>query len=169
MNGALVIAVLVCLASSCKAQGTQSVSIEEFRGVRFGMTPAEASAAYGAPLIPLAPLNEDEDACHYLFPDGQIGPLSFMVSSGRVARVDVRSAETLTAEGVGVGSTEAEVRRAYGELVKASPHKYTGPEGQYLTVHPGGDLGIVFETDGFRVERFRIGRFPEVGWVEGCL
>ena len=90
-----------------------------------------------------------------------------MIVDERVARVDIAEAGPLTVAGVGVGSPESEVKRAYRDRVEVSPHKYTAPEGHYLTIAQG-DLAIVFETDGTRVTRYRAGRLPEVAWVERC-
>jgi len=56
--------------------------------------------------------------------------------------------------------------------VMTMPAKYD-PHGKYLVIHPpqGADSTrrIVFETDGkTRVTKYRVGREPEVEWVEGC-
>src|SRR5262245_56108349 len=130
------------------------------------MNPEEASRAYGSPLGPAVPIDRDERSCYYVFPGGTAGPVSFMIVDERVARVDIEAPGPVTAAGVGVGSPESDVLRAYGDRVEASPHKYAAP-GHYLTV-ANGDSAIVFETDGTRVTRFRAGRLPEVAWVERC-
>lgn len=130
------------------------------------MSVAEAAAAFGAPLRPLAPIG-DESSCHYVFPGGNPGAISFMLVDERVARIDVTAPGPLTVDGVGVGSPESEVKRVYRDRVEVSPHKYTGPEGHYLTIAQG-EFAIVFETDGTRVTGYRAGRLPEVAWVERC-
>lgn len=132
------------------------------------MTRDEASAAYGSSLKPANPVSERERSCFYVFPGGKLGPISFMVFGDRIARVDITGPGPLTAVGVGVGSSEADVLEAYAGRVTLSAHKYTGPEGHYLTVELREEFAIVFETDGTRVTRYRAGRRPEVGWVEGC-
>jgi hypothetical protein len=93
-----------------------------------------------------------------------------MVESDTVARVDVRARGVLTAEGVGVGDSEASVLERYAGRVRSTPHKYTGPQGHYLTVSAPPDSAhlLVFETDGRTVQRFRAGRRPAVELVEGC-
>ena len=96
--------------------------------------------------------------------------VSFMVVNGRIARVDVTGGRTTTVEGARVGDTEARINELYAGRVEVQPHKYTS--GRYLVVRPmdSAESGyrIVFETDGNRVTRYRSGRLPEVGWVEGC-
>jgi hypothetical protein len=131
------------------------------------MTVEEASKAYGSPLGSVVPIHDDERSCYYVSPRDAVGRVSFMIVDERVARVDIDDPGPVTAAGVGVGSLESEVRLAYGDRVKVSPHKYTGPQGHYLTVEQG-DFAIIFETDGTGVTTFRAGKRPEVGWVERC-
>ena len=85
-------------------------------------------------------------------------------------RIDGRDSTVATREGARVGDSEARIKSLYGSAVRVEPHKYTGPTGHYLTVTPANDTRhlIVFETDGERVTMFRVGRKPEVSYVEGC-
>ncbi|WP_247712060.1 hypothetical protein [Qipengyuania qiaonensis] len=70
-------------------------------------------------------------------------------------------------EGVGPGSTIAQVREAFPSF-REEPHKYTGPEGKYLT-QPGDDPRLRFEIDpDGRVSIVHVGLMPELGFVEGC-
>ena len=90
-----------------------------------------------------------------------------MEIAGRIVRVDITAPGVPTeAAGIEVGATESQVREAYGARVSSSPHKYTN--GRYLTISADSDHRVVFETDGERVTRYRVGRLPEVEWVEGC-
>jgi hypothetical protein len=94
----------------------------------------------------------------------------FMVSNGRIARVDINDSTTSTSHGIRIGDPETRVYEAYPNRVTSEPHKYV--EGHYLTVAPeaaaDSGLAIVFETDGSRVTGYRSGRTPEVEYVEGC-
>lgn len=107
--------------------------------------------------------------CRYLEGVGHPSGIFFMLVRDSLARIDVRDSSWATDEGARVGDTEARVNELYGARVATSPHKYTGPQGHYMTVTPA-DSGyrIVFETDGQRVVNWRVGRVPEVEWVEGC-
>lgn len=89
-----------------------------------------------------------------------------MVVDRVVARIDVDSGATATLEGIRVGSTEAQVKAAYGDRVETGPHKYT--DGHTMTVTGEGNFRIVFETDGSKVTRYHAGITPAVEWVEGC-
>lgn len=93
-----------------------------------------------------------------------------MTMDSVVVRVDVMDPGVQTAEGIEVGDPEAEVLARYGTRAVVSPHKYSGPEWHYVTVTPASDTAhrIVFETDGRVVRNYRVGRVPEVEWVEGC-
>lgn len=107
--------------------------------------------------------------CRYLEGVGHPSGIFFMLVRDSLARIDVRDTTWATDEGVRIGDTEARVTEVYGDRVTTSPHKYTGPQGHYMTV-AAADTGyrIVFETDGQRVVNWRVGRTPEVDWVEGC-
>jgi hypothetical protein len=62
------------------------------------------------------------------------------------------------------------VKQLYRDRLKVSPHKYL--RGHYLTFTPTGQTDrnyrLIFETDGHRVVNYRVGKMPEVAYVEGC-
>ncbi|HEU5173981.1 MAG TPA: hypothetical protein VFT96_04430 [Gemmatimonadaceae bacterium] len=113
---------------------------------------------------------DSQERCTYIggsaLPDGVL----VMVLDSAVARIDVTKPGVPTAEGIQVGDTEAAVLQRYGARAVVTPHKYTGPAGHYVTVTSPTDTlhRIVFETDGTIVKSYRVGRMPEVTWVEGC-
>lgn len=109
--------------------------------------------------------------CGYLNPATLPKDVLVMVESDTVARVDVRAKGVLTAEGAGVGDTEASVLARYAGRVRTMPHKYTSPQGHYLIVSALPDTAhlIIFETDGRAVLNYRAGRRPAVEFVEGCF
>jgi hypothetical protein len=128
-----------------------------------GMTLAEARAA-GDGLT----LTDTTSPCYYARPKSAPAGISLMMTDGHIARINVDSTTVATAAGARVGDTEERIRELYPGKVEVTPHKYT-PGGHYMTVTPGaGDRRIVFETDGKTVLRFRGGKLPEVGWIEGC-
>lgn len=109
-------------------------------------------------------------SCSYVGGTALPAGVRVMLSDSTVARVDVTKPGVRTREGAQVGDTEASVLKLYDGRVAVTPHKYSGPTGHYLTVTPPGDSlhRIVFETDGATVQNYRVGRLPEVEWVEGC-
>jgi hypothetical protein len=128
-----------------------------------GMTLDEARAAAQ---VELKQEGDDLGGCVFYAP-GYGGPdVSFMVVRGVVSRIDVDSGTTTTNLGVGLGATEADVKRSYPTVV-VSKHHYTN--GHYLRVlSDDGRLALLFETDGTKVTSFR-GGFPDaVDAPEGC-
>jgi hypothetical protein len=108
------------------------------------------------------------EGCDYASVPGDEPKLSFLIVDDRLARLDVQSASVPTDRGIRVGDTEAKVKSAYAGNVRVQPHKYT--DGHYLVVENPRDttIALIFETDGGRVTRYRLGSKPVVAWVEGC-
>ena len=135
--------------------------------VQVGMTYDVLRTALSGALAPL----DTAASCTFVRPTTAPGGVQVMMVDGRVARVQVDSGLTPTAEGARIGSSEAQVQELYGAgHVAVTPHKYAS--GHYLTVTPAAPADsafrLIFETDGQRVTRYRAGQLPEVGWVEGC-
>ena len=135
--------------------------------IRVGMTADELRTAGGA--FDVRP--GSASTCTYVRPGNVPTGVSVMLVDGRVARVDVDSAGVRTDAGVQVGDSASHVTTAYGDRVTTMPHKYE-PGASYLTVRPVSPADtahrLVFESSGGRVARYRVGRVPEVQWVEGC-
>ena len=149
---------------------SDTVSSKGYGGVRIGSTVSDATTESGMELSSVTPIPENELECFYVYPHGDLGPVSFMVVDGRIARVDIDGPKIVTVAGVGVGNTEEEVLKAYPDQVDVSTHPYAGPggKGHNLTVNYDGGFGVVFETDGETVERYRAGSEPAISWIEGC-
>jgi hypothetical protein len=126
-----------------------------------------------APLLPLVEMGPDavpiDPECDVVRLSNAPAFLSFMLVGDRFVRVDVFGGTTATSEGARLGDSEERIRSLYPD-VRVEPHRYT--TGHYMVVLPLAPADtmhrIVFETDGQRVRRYRAGRMPEVGWVEGC-
>ena len=138
-----------------------------FGRFRVGTPLAELNAALGEQLMPAYQMNP---TCDHVDPAGFPEGVIVMVENDTVVRFDVESPTIRTRAGAGVGDLEADVVQRYGSAITVGPHKYTGPEGHYLTVTPPGDSlhQIIFETDGRAVTHVRAGRLPAVAYVEGC-
>jgi hypothetical protein len=148
---------------------TPTVTPRAYGELQFGMTPAEGSKLL---MRPLKPLNaaEEQEPCHYVFPDGDTNAtFAFMVSEGRIVRIDVSSPVVPTAEGARVGDSEAEVLQTYGGKAEVTPHKYRGPNDHYLTVYDADSThALVFETQDGTVTGYHAGKLPEAQYIEGC-
>jgi hypothetical protein len=149
------------------AEGARVLTPFALGDVRIGMTVPELNAALRDSLRPGYSLNETCDIVRpAAFPPG----VSAMVEHDTIVRIDVEVAGIVTPEGAGVGDAESKVLGLYGARATVTPHKYTGPEGHYVTVTEPGDPSrlTIFETDGRTVHRYRAGRLPAVQYVEGC-
>lgn len=144
------------------------ISTGGYGPARIGMSAAEVGRALGVKVAP--PTASDEPLCYYAVTTPTLPGVGLMMSEGRVVRFDVREPGVVTRSGFGIGTTEAQVIETLGaDAVEVTPHKYTGPEGHYLTVWTDDRKAAVrFETDGAKVTAFHAGRAPEVTYVEGC-
>lgn len=113
-----------------------------------------------------------DSGCAYLAIPGVPAGMRTMWVAATLARIDVSAKKLVTDRGASVGDRESHIDSLYAGRLTKMPAKYD-PHGKYLVVHPapGADSTrrIVFETDStMRVSRYRVGREPEVEWVEGC-
>jgi hypothetical protein len=143
--------------------------------VHVGMKLRQAEIALGANLRIDGPTSESCGMAERA--DGRDAGVLYMLEDGRITRVDVYPPKSksqlgprvVTAAGLGLGSTESAVRRAYGSALKIEAHPYD-ERGHYLKIYDAGkQSGIIFETDGERVTSFRAGKYPALGYIEGCL
>ncbi|MHC5821381.1 MAG: hypothetical protein ACYT04_37285 [Nostoc sp.] len=168
----------VTLALSCLTIGTvlaqakltnqSKLFINGIGQVRVGMTVSQAAKAAATKLIGDSPNN----SCYYVKPENEPKNLLFMVTKGRISRIDVRhNTQITTLKGAKIGDTEAQIKSFYPGQIQVTSHKYV-QGGHYLTFIPKDRANqkyrVVFETDGKRVTQFRSGKLPEVEFVEGC-
>lgn len=111
-----------------------------------------------------------DSGCAYLAVPGIPAGMRTMWVAATLARIDIGAPKLPTDRGVSVGDKAAKVEQLYQGSVTSMPAKYD-PRGKYLVVTTGPDTTrrLVFETDSTtRITRYRVGREPEVEWVEGC-
>ena len=129
--------------------------------LRVGMTEAEAGRRFGLRSTPV-----DGD-CHYL----ELPHRTDLTGLGRAGRIGSLLAgdETRlrTDRGIGIGSTEADVRRAYGQGLKVEPNVFE--PGHYMTWWAeAGRRGVMFETNANgRVYAIHVGD-ETILWTDGC-
>ena len=133
--------------------------------VTIGMTVRQARAALGRPLKE-GP--SGEETCADYAVDGLAG-LYLLFENGRLGRVSVTAgAPWRTAAGIGIGDSEAAVRKAYGRLQRKD-NAYEDPPAAYLTVHTRHGRGIKFGTDKHRKVTEMEAGGPAIAYIEGCL
>jgi hypothetical protein len=131
-------------------------------------------ARIGTPVSQLSeigsvPASTSNSPCRMVTLDWLPPGLRVMLSNDSVTRIDADSTTKVrTVDGAGVGDTETRIHQLY-PTVETQPHKYVA-NGHYLSVGSPNDSTrrIVFETDGNTVKSYRVGRRPEVDFVEGC-
>jgi hypothetical protein len=173
--GTAVIFLILVTSVSAQAKLTErsKLAINGIGPIRVGMTVDEASKAGGIRLIRSGSRGIDEYQCSYVQPKGEPKGIRFMVTKGRIARVDITSKPITTLSGARIGDSENRILSLYPGQIKATPG-YIGrePDGKYLTFVPKDaadkNYRIIFETSKNRVDRFRSGKLPEVEYTEGC-
>ncbi len=155
------------IASSPRLE-TAVVDLRGIGAVRVGMSVRQAERVIGQK-IKVVSDNRAGNTCAYASIPNQSG-IDFMVIDRTIARVDIRNPQVKTTSGAKVGDSEQRIARLYGSRLKVSPHHYT--KGHYLTVVPKDasdrNYRLVFETDGKKVTTYRVGKLPEVEYIEGC-
>ncbi|MEH2053150.1 hypothetical protein [Nostoc sp.] len=156
------------VVAQAKLTNQSKLFINGIGAVQIGMTVPQATKAAGTKLVGDSPNNN----CYYVKPQNEPKNISFMVTKGRISRVDVRqNTQITTLKGAKIGDTETRIKSLYPGQIKVTPHKYV-QSGHYLTFIPKDradqNYRVVFETDGKLVTQFRAGKLPEVEYVEGC-
>ncbi len=140
--------------------GGKTLTLEELGGLTIGQ-PVPKNSSFTAAEGQIG--NGCETLSSPQFPD-----VYAIRTNGEVRRISVfGDSDVKLVEGVGPGSAIEDVRSAFPGFVE-EPHKYTGPEGKYLT-QPGNDPRLRFEIDpDGTVSTVHVGVMPELGYVEGC-
>jgi hypothetical protein len=154
--------------------------------VQIGMSAKQAERALGAKLDPMSADGNGSAECWLTSRKGKIDRfIQYMIKFGKITRIDVfpGAAEISpkpvpaikTPEGIGVGSSEDDIRKAYGETVKKEVAPY-GDEDHIdattsYSLHvdtPDKKRGIIFETTHNRVESFSVGLHDSINMIESC-
>ena len=154
-----------------KITDQSKVFINGIGSVQVGMTVAQASKAAGTKLVRERYGVQNDYQCAFYFLQNGTNDIAFLVSKGRIARVDVLKGKISTASGARIGDSEARIKALYPGQIVVSKHEYT-PNGHYLTFlskdKADKNYALVFETDGKRVTQYRSGQQPQVQFIEGC-
>ncbi|UFZ06390.1 hypothetical protein LQG66_08880 [Bradyrhizobium ontarionense] len=187
------------LVTAPLSAGAHEVSWRGVGPVRLGMTVAQAERALKAKLGPIAPpftkdcyitgrKDSREKALSYVIVDGRIVVMTVFLrdySKPNPLVVDIN--------GIGVGATEAEIRRSYPHVRKELSPDFRGisaeeaeefarerakqgitepeppPHYWMIAESPDRKRAIVFETEAGKVLHFSIGLKPEAVMNEHCI
>lgn len=183
MPFAAAVAALVVFAFD-QTYARQVATMEGIGPVKIGMTVQEAERALGAKLDPIS--SEFGTECWITSrSDNKDRAIQYMVEDKNIAAIDVypHAAETFplpipairTPEGIGVGSTEEQLRRAYGKSAKKELGPYEladkidkDTEFWFHVENPDKKLGMIFEVQYGWVLGSKVGTLEAINRMEGC-
>ena len=106
-------------AATSSTRAEAQLTLAGYRGIRFGMTPAEAGAALGTPPVTGPSGNP---TCASVSFAGLPSGLTLYVIGGKIVAAEIGPSSSATAQGgTHIGVTVDEVRRALGTDVVAKP------------------------------------------------
>ena len=156
------LAALFC-ACILPAHAAETLSLDGLDPVKIGMSRQDAEKALGKKLKVLG----DANCAIAVRPDKKA---SYMLVASRIVRIDVKAqnAGITWDQGLGVGSQEAALKKAFGSRAQFFPNRYVEGGHDVEVSFPAKDRLLLFETDHGKVTRFRVGQPKYVQWVEGC-
>ncbi len=177
---ALALALSLIVLAACQqdppSQGARDSSVppltvEGYGDMRIGMTLAEARQVSGLPLNNEALDEETPGACvenQYATADGD--QLWLMFEGDKLVRVTASSEalHTRTAQNVGVGSTDAEVRAAYQNVIEQGAHYNPPPAHNLIIWTAPQQSGLLFEVSEAGVVTAVHAGGPQIQYMEGC-
>lgn len=147
------------------------VTLDGLGAIEVGAAYGQAEVATGHPMQRAYPMLGDDESCVMgSFGDPAADGVTVLGGDGRVRRIDISAPSRIrTDAGIGIGSSESEVKAAYPGEIEVQPHEYD-PDGHYLVYRPAdtNDRMMIFETDGRSVTTFRVGDDEFTPYVEGC-
>lgn len=174
--GTIVIVAVWVTSVNAQAQLTENskLALSGIGPIQIGMTVDEASQVAGVKLV-TGYAGLDENFCSYFWPQGEPKGINFMVTKGRIVRIDISNERVTTIKGAKIGDTEDRIISLYPGQIQVTRHPYQRlplTNQKYLTFVPKDaadkSYRIIFETSKNRVERFRSGKISQVEYIEGC-
>jgi hypothetical protein len=161
----LAVVLLAAQVASGADEARWCLSMSGLGAVRAGMTVDQV-----LPLLDWSGLERKQRAgeCWYLRYEG---PAAFrlMIIDDRIVRIELTGETRLhTFAGAAIGTSEADLKKIYGERLDVQPHKYV-EGGHTITLRSGaGTEGLRFETAKGAVTAIQAGPWEHLHYVEGC-
>lgn len=160
----------------------QVATMEGIGPVKIGMTVQEAERPLGAKLDPISTTfgnecwvtsrsDKKDRAIQYLVEDENIAAIDVYPPAAETFPLPIPAIKTL--EGIGVDSTEEQIRRAYGKSAKKERASYFDEDNKdtVYRIHvenPAKKLGMIFDVQYGRVLNFSVGTLEAINRMEGC-
>lgn len=172
---ALILTLVACQqdppAQGARDDSVPALTAEGYGDMRIGMSIADARRVSGQTMTN-PPLDEETPgACmeqEYVLPNGE--KLWLMFEGDVLTRITAgsESPSTRTAQNVGVGSTDPEVRAAYQYIIEESAH-YSPPPAHNLLIWTVPDQsGFLFEVNEQGIISSVHAGGPSIRYMEGC-
>lgn len=148
------------------APADEAVPLDRFGPIRVGATVADLTD--GGLKVASRDKPVPGSTCSYVrfenWPD-----VAVMLDGERIVRMDISGKQYEGPQGLRIGQSEKAALAKLGSA-KVELHPYTGPQGHYLVLHKvDAPYGLIAETDGRTVLRWRLGQWEQVQWVESCF
>ena len=157
------------------------LTAEGFGPLRIGMSRAEVVKALGEDSDPEGVGGPDPESCDMFRPLRAPEGMLVMIEEGRLTSISlIEGSKVATDRGLRLGAPAASVRAAYGEALRAEPHKYEEAPAEYLTVWAKdaprrptdaaapSARGINYEIGGNGLVQAIHAGGPSIQYVEGC-
>jgi hypothetical protein len=170
------------------------VTFDSVGPVRIGMTAGAVEQALGARLDPINELVYSDECWVTQRSDGVDAGIQYTFQHGTLSRLDIfqpKAPQATTAEGIGIGSVESDIKRIYGNKIVITRDPYDGEEAEIAAAKerklrgdnpPDGPpefwvrlgsadhgRGIIFKTKGGRVTSLRTGLREAIEAMEICI
>ncbi len=156
------------------------VTAQGWGPLSIGMTRAQVVEALGEDANPNAVGGAEPGVCDQFRPARAPEGVMVMLENGRLSRISlIRGSDLKTDRDFGIGSSADEIKAAYGNAARVTPHKYSAAPAEDIFVWASGvpDEAYVQDPDA-RGIRYEIGSDgnvsavhaggPSIQLVEGC-
>lgn len=147
------------------------VSLRSIGAVTIGMSMDEAAAAIGRRLIRSSD-GGGSNSCYFAEPENGPKGVAFMVTNGRIARIDITEGPIATASGIRIGDREESVLARYGKRISAKPNQYDDNNHDLVFLPQDSkdkNYRLILITNKGTIAHIIAGRLPEAEVAEGCL